>query len=74
MKFKFGRNSFINIKRSFKSKFYTNGKTLIKVNIKKTMKIVLLAGLIGVVMCADNDIQGPRNLVISGKENSISGE
>jgi len=38
------------------------------------MKFALLAGLIGVALCADNDIQGPGNVVVSGKDNHINGK
>ena len=38
------------------------------------MKFPLLAGVIGLAYCADNDINGPGNVVISGKDNKIDGK
>lgn len=45
-----------------------------KNNQKQRMKFAFMAGLMGMAMCADNDIKGPGNLVISGKDNQIDGK
>ncbi len=45
-----------------------------KNNPKYKMKFALLAGLVGMAFCEDNDIQGPDNKVISGKDNHIRGK
>ena len=37
------------------------------------MKLALLAGMIGMAWCADDEIQGPGNVVVSGKDNNIKG-
>lgn len=43
-------------------------------NRKKTkMKLALLLGLFGLAACADNDIEGPGNMVHHGKFNHIKG-
>ncbi len=38
------------------------------------MKLTLLVGLLGLAVCADNDIQGPNNVVHHGKANKIRGK
>lgn len=38
------------------------------------MRIPLFIGLLGLAVCADNDIQGPDNFVHHGKHNSIKGK
>lgn len=38
------------------------------------MKYFLLAGLIALGMSADNDIKGPGNVVVNGKDNHINGK
>jgi hypothetical protein len=40
----------------------------------KKMKYLLLAGLIALGMSADNDIKGPGNVVVNGKDNHINGK
>lgn len=45
-----------------------------KIYHNQKMKLTLLAGLAGMAWCSDNDIQGPGNVVISGKENYINGK
>ncbi len=43
-----------------------------KKNLK--MRAVLLAGLIGISFCADDDINGLGNIVISGRDNKVNGK
>ena len=38
------------------------------------MKIALLVGLLGLALCADNNINGPGNVVYHGKDNTIRGK
>ncbi len=38
------------------------------------MRALILAGLIGISFCGDNDINGLGNIVISGTDNKVNGK
>jgi hypothetical protein len=42
--------------------------------LNQRMKFPLIAGLIGMAWCGDNQIEGPGNVVVNGKDNHIQGK